>query len=138
MTSLLHAALGLQMFLRRGRVDDGRLARPRSRKGRAMILKTGKKRETGALVDRPRRCSGHKSADRAAGVSLYGRHVLARRVSRAGGQFDFRVVLLHLRILLACFERRAESPFGTRSPRPFQRPGQPRGGLQRPVVRKRG
>ena len=101
-----------------------------------MVLKTGKRRETGALVGRPRRCSGHRSADRAARVSLYGRHVLARRVSRAGGQFEFRVVLPHLRIIAfppACFEKRADSSFGTRSPRPFQRPGQPCGGLQRPV-----
>ena len=40
--------------------------------------------------------------------------------------------VLHLRNACppACFEKRAESSFGTR---PFQRPGQPCGGLQRPL-----
>ena len=97
MTSLHHAALGLQMFLRCGRVDVGRLARLWSCKRRAMVFKPGKRRETGALFGRPRRRSGQNLADRVAGVSLHGRHVLARRFSRAGGQFEFSVVLLHLR-----------------------------------------
>ena len=85
MTSLHQAALGLQMFLRCGRVDVRRLARPWSCKRRAMVFKPGKRRETGALFGRPRRRSGHNFADRVAGVSLYGQHVLARRVPRAGG-----------------------------------------------------
>ena len=48
MKSLHHAALGFQMLVRRVRVDVGRLARPRSREGQALVLKTGKRREMGA------------------------------------------------------------------------------------------
>ena len=54
-------------------------------------------REKVVLFGRPLRRSRHESADRDAGVSLYGQHVPTPRVSRAGGQFEFRVVLLHLR-----------------------------------------
>ena len=94
-------------------------ARPRLCKRRALVFKIpGKRRETGALVGRPRRRFGHKSADRDAEVGFYGRHVLARRVSRAGGQFEFRVVLLHLSqcLLPAYFEKRAESYLAPLSP----------------------
>ena len=54
-------------------------------------------RETGTLFGRSRRRSRHDSADRDAGVGLYDRHVLARRLSRASGRFEFQVVSLHLR-----------------------------------------
>ena len=56
-------------------------------------------REKVVLFGRPLRRSRHESADHDAGVSLYGQHVPIPRVSRAGGQFEFRVALLHLRIL---------------------------------------
>ena len=42
MTSLHHAVLGFQMFLRCGRADAGRLARPRSCKRRALVFKREK------------------------------------------------------------------------------------------------
>ena len=94
MTSLHQAALGFQMLLRCGRVDSGRLARPRLCKGREMVFKPRKRRATATLIGRPQRRLGHKSAGRDARVSLYRRHVLARRVSRAGGRFEFRVVVI--------------------------------------------
>ena len=106
MTSLHPATVGRSMLLRCGRVDAGRLARLRSLKGSgdglkkafeatfARAFKNG--RETGALLGRPRRRSLHFT-ERDAEFKLYGRHVLAHRVPRACGQFEFRVVLLHLR-----------------------------------------
>ena len=55
MTSRHQAALGLQMFLRCGRVDVGRLARPWSCKIRAMVFlnreKGGKRARSSAAPD---------------------------------------------------------------------------------------
>ena len=84
------------------------------------------------LFGRPRRRSRHDFAERDAEFNLNGRHVLARRVSRAGAQFESRIVLLHLRN--ACpsrFLKTERSPPSAPALRPSQRPGQPRGGLRR-------
>ena len=115
-----------------GEVSSGRPARPRRRHRwfKTSFQKNG--RETGALFGRPRRRARHDFAERDAEFNLNGRHVLAHRVSRAVGQFESRIVLLHLRNArpprFLKDERILRRP---PLPRPSQRPGSPRGGLQR-------
>ena len=82
--------------LREGSV--GRPARLQRRHKPAAGLKRVFKNECPACSSAaPVAAPGGKVAERGAGVIIYGRYVLARRVSRAGAQFESRIVLLHLR-----------------------------------------
>jgi len=92
------AAIGRYALLRCGEVSFGRPARLRRRHKPGDGLKRVFKNECPACSSAaPVAAPGGKVAKRGAGVIIYGRHVLARRVSRAGAQFESRIVLLHLR-----------------------------------------
>ena len=92
------AAIGRYALLRCGEVSFGRPARLRRRHKPGDGLKRVFKNECPACSSAaPVAAPGGKVAERGAGVIIYGRYVLARRVSRAGAQFESRIVLLHLR-----------------------------------------
>ena len=119
------AAIGRYAFLRCGEVSYGRLARLRWRRRPGAGSKRVFKNECpGVLFGRPRRRARHDFAERDAEFNLNGRHVLAHRVSRAVGQFESRIVLLHLRNARAPrFEKRVGSSVGPRSPARHSVPG---------------